>query len=182
MEALPRSTQGPRGRSGHSGDVCVGRAGGPGPGSGVGVSGLQGLKATPVLSAFPSSAGPPVLSVPPPPPSFHLPMSPPTLSLSPELPGDSGLSVASRSSQRLGGLPGLPHPVKIPSILLGSPVRSVSGLLGFTNLAQLPKPAMILTTLLEYPELASVPPTPFCQYPSSCHRPPPPFCQGSLSL
>ena len=59
---------------------------------------------------------------------------------------------------------------------------SVPGLLGFTNLAQPRKPAMILTTLLEYPELASVPPPHFVSTLLPLTAPPPSFCQGSLSL
>lgn len=62
-----------------------------------------------------------------------------------------------------------------PPVLLGSPVMSVPGLLGFTNLAQPRKPAMILTTLLEYPELASVPPPHFVSTP---HRPAPLLLPG----
>ena len=100
--------------------------------------------------------------------------------------GDSGLSrpriLSSVASRRLGGLPGLSHPIRMLPIILGSPVMSVPGLLGFPSLDQLPKPAMILTTLLEYPELSSVPPPHFVSAPLPVTPSPPQFCQGSLCL
>lgn len=88
-------------------------------------------------------------------PLLRLPEAPPILSLSPELLGMLQLVKAqnsvhgSQSSQRLAGLPGPLHSSSFQDTPNPSERHNhaVLGLLGFPNLARLPNPAMILTTL-----------------------------------